>query len=143
MLKFKKEKIKTLDPNLLLMKQRGLWVVIFKSPLQLGRNQMHAILDGFQRLRTYDTIEQAMQDLIQHLGFPISKLLSLGVHFVNMYSMAPTPQELRRLYGSQHVTIFIEWVKTRALHGAFPNIGIDSLVNMSINNGASTGVDIT
>lgn len=63
MLKFKKEKIDILNSDLLMMKQRGLWVVIFKSPLRLGRSTAHAVLNGFQWLKTYDTIEQAMQDL--------------------------------------------------------------------------------
>lgn len=143
MLKFKKEKIDILNSDLLMMKQRGLWVVIFKSPLRLGRSTVYAVLDGFQRLRTYDTIEQAMHDLTCKLCFPLSKLISLGVHFVNLYSMASTPQELRRMYNPIHLLVFVDWIKRRALRGSFPNIGIEALMNMSINNGASTGVDIT
>ena len=143
MLKFKKEKIDILNSDLLMMKQRGLWVVVFKSPLRIGRSTAHAVSNGFQWLRTYDTIEQAMQDLTCELCFPLSKLISLGAHFVNLYSVASTPQELRRMYSPLHSLVFVDWIKRGALRGSFPNIGIETLINMSANRGASTGVDIT
>ena len=143
MLKFKKEKIDILNSDLLMMKQRGLWVIIFKYPLRLVRGTTHAVLNGFQWLRTYDTIEQAMHDLTCELCFPLSKLISLGVHFVNLYSMASTPQELRRLYNPIYLLAFVDWIKRGALRGSFPNLGIETLINMSTNRGASTGVDIT
>ena len=129
--------------NLLMMKQKGVWVVLFTTPLRLGRSTAYGILNHLQRLRVYNTIEEAVIDLTQDLAFPMSKLLSLGVHFVNMYSMASTPQELNRLYNPLHTLLFIDWVKRRAIRGSFPNIGIEALMNMGINRGASTGVDIT
>ena len=143
MLKFKDHKIETINSALLMLKQRGVWVVLFTSPLHIGRNVSYAVTNHTHTLRTYDTVEQAIVDLTQDLAFPMSKLLSLGVHFVNMYQMAPTPQEFRRLYNPVHLTIFVDWIKRRALRGEFPNIGIEALMNMSTNRGASTGVDMT
>ena len=143
MLKFKNQKINTINSDLLMMKQHGVWVVLFTSPLHIGRNVSYAITNHMSSLRIYETIEQAIIDMTQDLGFPMSKLLSLGVQFVNMYQMAPTPQEFRRLYNPVYLTIFIDWIKRRALRGEFPNIGIEALMNMSINRGASTGVDMT
>ena len=143
MLKFKEHKTEKINPDLLMLKQHGVWVAVFTSPLHIGRNVYYAVTNHMSNLRTYETIEQAITDLTQFLGFPMSKLLSLGVHFVNMYHMAPTPQEFRRLYNPLHLTIFVDWIKRRALRGEFPNIGIEALMNMSINRGASTGVDMT
>lgn len=141
MLKFKKEKIDILNSDLLMMKQRGLWVVIFKSPLRLGRRTAPAVLNGFQWLRTYDTIEQAIQDLTCELCFPLSKLISLGVHFVNLYSMASTPQELRRMYNPIHLLEFVDWVKRRTLQGSFPNIGIETLMNINEHEYKQRGIN--
>ena len=143
MLKFKEHKTEKINPDLLMLKQHGVWVAVFTSPLHIGRNVSYAVTNHMSNLRTYETIEQAITDLTQDLCFPMSKLLSLGVHFVNMYQMAPTPQEFRRLYNPLHLTIFVDWIKRRALRGEFPNIGIEALMNMSINKGASTGVDMT